>query len=389
MKILSWAFPVLGLATLIQASYINYTTVTGYFMQDEASTDAGTFVYYEENFGLINRTYAADFDDPASKDMTQWQRFYREVVRLNQKSPSNVEFKVFFFGRHGDGYHNDAQTYYGTPAWNCYWAELDGNGTISWYDAALSPTGIAQAQTAHDFWQWLINDQKIHTPDAYYTSPLTRCLETANVTFTGLDMPEDSSEFKPTVKELFRENISIHTSDNRHNKTYIHNMFPSWIIEDGFSENDELWNGVTAETDAAEAIRSKKVMDEVFLQLKMAQESNLFVSVTSLSGEIGSLLSVLGHRTFSLNTGAVIPVLIKAETLDNNVATACKTWSVSAHCTAPPATSLANCVCAASAAEVTTPLASVTSVLPTETGPICYNTALPTEATPAGRAGRA
>lgn len=45
MKILSLAFPVLGLATLIQASYINYTTVTGYFMQDEASTDADTFVY--------------------------------------------------------------------------------------------------------------------------------------------------------------------------------------------------------------------------------------------------------------------------------------------------------------------------------------------------------
>lgn len=202
-------------------------------------------------------------------------------------------------------------------------------------------------------------------------------------------MPEDSSEFKPTVKELFRENISIHTCDNRHNKTYIHDMFPSWIIEDGFSENDELWNGVTAETDEAEAVRSKKVMDEVFLQLQMEQKSNLFVSVTSHSGEIGSLLSVLGHRTFSLNTGAVIPVLIKAETLDKNVATTCKTWSVSAHCTAPPATSLANCVCAASAAQVTTALVKVTSVLPTETGPVCYNTALPAEAAPAGRAGRA
>lgn len=35
-----------------------------------------------------------------------------------QQAPSNVQFKVFFFGRHGDGYHNDAQDYYGTPAWN-------------------------------------------------------------------------------------------------------------------------------------------------------------------------------------------------------------------------------------------------------------------------------
>lgn len=92
-------------------------------------------------------------------------------------------------------------------------------------------------------------------------------------------------------------------------------MFPSWIIEDGFSENDELWNGVTAETDAGEAVRPKKVMDEVFLQLEMTEESNLFVIETSHSGEIGSLLSVLGHRTFSLNTSAVIPVLSRPRRL--------------------------------------------------------------------------
>lgn len=32
-------------ATTASATYINYTTVTGYFLQDEASTNATTFVY--------------------------------------------------------------------------------------------------------------------------------------------------------------------------------------------------------------------------------------------------------------------------------------------------------------------------------------------------------
>lgn len=32
-------------ASTASATYINYTTVTGYFLQDEASTDASTFVY--------------------------------------------------------------------------------------------------------------------------------------------------------------------------------------------------------------------------------------------------------------------------------------------------------------------------------------------------------
>ncbi|CAL5873024.1 uncharacterized protein PFLUO_LOCUS7293 [Penicillium psychrofluorescens] len=374
MKISTLHTAVLGLAALAKASYINYTTVTGYFMQDEVSTDPSTFVYYEENFGLINRTYEGETYNRNSKDLTQWQRFYNEVVRLNQESPCNVEYKVFFFGRHGDGYHNDAQAYYGTPAWNCYWAEIDGNDTTTWHDAALSQLGVEQAQTAHNFWQQLIVDQRIHTPDAYFTSPLTRCLQTANVTFEGLELPRNSASFKPMVKELFREGISIHTCDNRRSKNYIHNLFPEWIIESGFTINDELWNGITAETTDAQNMRSKKVLDEVFEELgNRNHEQNLFVSVTSHSGEIGSILSVLGHRTFSLNTGAVIPVLIRAETQEKDVVTKCHAWTVSAHCTTPPATSLANCVCASSAAAVTTPLVTMTSEPSTTSGPVCYD----------------
>ncbi|KUL89843.1 hypothetical protein ZTR_02903 [Talaromyces verruculosus] len=363
-------------ATTASAKYINYTTVTGYFLQDEASTDPSTFVYYQEDFGLINRTYPGE---GKALGKTQWQRFYQEVKRLNRESPHNVQYKVFFFGRHGQGYHNAAESYYGTPAWNCYWAELDGNGTSTWHDAALTPNGISQAQIAHNYWQTLIDNEKIHTPDAYYVSPLTRCLQTANITFNGLNLPHNSAEFKPTVKELLREGISIHTCDNRQSKTYIHNLFPDWTIEEGFAENDQYWNGITAETDASQAVRSKKVLDQIFNELNNAEESdcepagdNLFVSVTSHSGEIGSLLSVLGHRSFSLSTGAVIPVLVKAETLEKPVATTCLSWAANPHCTAPPVTSVSACVCAASATPVTTPLVTVTSEPPTVTATVCY-----------------
>lgn len=34
-----------AVASTASATYINYTTVTGYFLQDEASTDPSTFVY--------------------------------------------------------------------------------------------------------------------------------------------------------------------------------------------------------------------------------------------------------------------------------------------------------------------------------------------------------
>lgn len=50
--------------------------------------------------------------------MTQWQRFYHQVQKLNEDSSQDVEYKVLFLGRHGEGWHNAAETYYGTPAWN-------------------------------------------------------------------------------------------------------------------------------------------------------------------------------------------------------------------------------------------------------------------------------
>jgi hypothetical protein len=158
------------------------------------------------------------------------------------------------------------------------------------------------------------------------------------------------------IKELLRESISIHTCDHRHSKTYIKDLFPSWRIEDGFAENDQLWNGVTEETSAAQDIRSTTVLGEIFFS--SSGKDDTFVSVTSHSGEIGSILDVVGHRTFSLNTGAVIPVLVKAEKVEANAraVVTSATWTVNPHCTVPPVTSVSACVCPSSAAPVTTPL---------------------------------
>lgn len=327
-------------------------------MQDESSTDPSTFDYTTVNFGLINRTYPADHHLKHAHELTQWERFYHQVQKLNKDSPSHVEYKVLFLGRHGEGYHNAAESYYGTPAWNCYWAELDGNSTATWKDATLTPAGINQALKAHTFWQKQITDQRIHTPDAYFVSPLTRTLQTANYTFTDLSLPAHAAPFNPLVKELFREGISIHTCDHRRSKTYIYNLFPEWRIEKGFSEEDELWNGVTGETSAAQDVRSMTALNEVFFTNE-AKKDDAFISITSHSGEISSILRVLGHRTFSLSTGAVIPVLVRAEKKGRDskpVSSTSVAWEVSPHCTAPPVTSVSACVCPSSAVPVTTPL---------------------------------
>jgi broad specificity phosphatase PhoE len=137
---------------------------------------------------------------------------------------------------------------------------------------------------AHNFWASRITLQKIPTPDSYYTSPLTRCLQTANLTFSGLALSK-SKPFVPTVKELFREGISGHTCDRRGNKTYIHNSFPSYNIEKGFSEQDLLWKAQMGEVSTDQDIRTKKVLDDVF-----SNDDGTYISITSHSGEIASIL---------------------------------------------------------------------------------------------------
>lgn len=271
-------------ASRVAHTYINYTTVTGYFLQDDPSTNASTFNFATTNFGLIDQAYPNDTKADHSHDLTQWQRFKHQVSFLNRNAPRGVEYKVLFMGRHGQGFHNAAETYYGTPAWNCYYSIRDGNSTVTWSDARLTPLGVSQALAVNQFWKTEIAVQKIPVPQTYYTSPLTRCLQTANLTFSGLSLPR-KYPFIPEVKEFFREGISGHTCDRRGSKKYIQNAFPKYKIEPGFTETDQLWKALQAETSVDQDIRSKKALDDVF-----SSDDSTYISITSHSGEIASLL---------------------------------------------------------------------------------------------------
>ncbi|KAI9684514.1 MAG: hypothetical protein M1829_002324 [Trizodia sp. TS-e1964] len=310
---LAWTATFALLTMVAEASsagYTRYTTITGFFLQDEPTTVAVTFNYATSNFGLIDRPYDTDGEYDPDHKKTQWQRFEHQVFRLNRESGRKVQYKVLFMGRHGEGFHNVAESFYGTPAWDCYWSKLDGNGTIEWSDANITTNGANQAIIANNFWKREIAEQKIPVPEKYYSSPLTRCLETAHITFSSLTLP-DHRPFAPLIKEKMRETIGIHTCDRRRSKTYIKATYPEFSFEDGFTETDELWKPDLRETNSLEDVRFRELLDDIF-----SHDDSTYLSFTAHSGAIASILRVIGHRDFSLSTGAVIPVLVKAEDVD-------------------------------------------------------------------------
>ncbi|KAI4253618.1 MAG: hypothetical protein LQ352_003577 [Teloschistes flavicans] len=283
-----------------------YTTVTGYFLQDELATVAETFDFTAANFGLLERDYEADALTPNCRaDMTQWQRFDSEVrttLNREQSSEEQTKYKLLFLGRHGQGVHNVAERRYGTAEWDRYWAAQDGDSTAHWVDAHLTDLGIQQAQAVNAFWKHQIAHAKTPAPESYYTSPLRRCLATANHTFANLDLsslpptplpptPSGSStakepQYKPVVKELLREVNGVHTCDRRSSRSTLAAEFPNFTFEAGFAEHDELWMPDHRETNDEIDRRMKRLLDDIF----------------------GSDACV----EFRLPTGAVIPVLVKA-----------------------------------------------------------------------------
>ncbi|KAE8453011.1 hypothetical protein EG329_012198 [Mollisiaceae sp. DMI_Dod_QoI] len=321
----------MGEAPKPEGEYLKYSTVTGYFLQDDLETDPSTFDYATTGFGLKSQAYDTDADYDPEGTKSQWQRFDYKVSQLNHESDANIEYKVLYMGRHGQGYHNVAEEIYGTEAWDCYWSLQEGDGNIRWADALLTQAGIEQAKRANTFWNSLIQEHKAQTPQSYYTSPLLRCMQTANITFSGVDLPADSP-FIPLIKELLRESIGVHTCDRRSSKTVIHEKYPNWPFEEGFREEDPLWSSTLRETHAAQEQRTKIVLDDIF-----SKDKNTHISISSHSGEITAILRVVGHRDFGLSTGQMIPALVKIERVKGTLPPIEELpWDKPKICTEPP-----------------------------------------------------
>ncbi|KAJ5683999.1 uncharacterized protein N7477_000344 [Penicillium maclennaniae] len=102
--------------------------------------------------------------------------------------------------------------------------------------------------------------------------------------------------------------MGVHTCDRRSKASTIAAEFPKYQFESGFSEDDLLYDPNIRESDEDRNKRLQSLLNDIF-----SNDKNFFLSLTAHSGAITSILEVVGHREFPLQTGAVIPVLVRAE----------------------------------------------------------------------------
>ena len=308
--------------------HYRYTTVTGYFSQDDPLVDATTFDHTSTSLGLIEQPYDTDATVPALLNgaaPSQWQRFAHKLKCLNDKTtlPPDTRYVLLYAARHGEGWHNRAMAHYGPQEWDGHWSTRDGDGQMIWADADLTDIGAEQARALNAFWKKEIRQQVILTPERFFVSPLLRCLRTAELTWSDIQFPQQTpssaspsmqevvTRFDPEIKELLRENIGVHTCDRRSSRTKIRSVYPSYRLEPGFAETDLLWRADERESEAALTRRLRVVLDDI-VQSSDHEETTVF-SLTSHSGAIRALLRVIGHRSFGLPTGGIIPLLVKVE----------------------------------------------------------------------------
>ncbi|RLV93939.1 putative phosphoglycerate mutase [Spathaspora sp. JA1] len=278
----------------------NFEVVSGFFKQTDPKTDDLKFNYSFENMGRLK----------------SWEDIISELQQLNENASDNESYKLIFFARHGQGYHNLVIQKYGLQAWLDKYHAMTTDGETTWApDAALTETGIKQAQENNQLWKQEIR-LGAPIPSKFYVSPMQRSSNTCVLTWNDIK----SQDQRPVVKEKLRETVGTNLCDMRSTKTVIDQRFGQYgFVTDEIVEQDIYFTDVR-ETMVEQSIRVNQFLQELFEQDlqndgavdKTKAHEKTFVSTTSHAGTIRCFINVLKHRHFTISTGGMIPIVIKA-----------------------------------------------------------------------------
>lgn len=281
----------------------DFEVVPGFFVQSDPATNDLDFRYTETNLGRLK----------------SWDQIQNDLASLNKNANDNESYKLIICARHGQGYHNLIVEKYSIEEWNTKWNRLGTDGEVVYGpDAMLTELGLNQGKENNLVWTQEVKEHGAPIPSKFYVSPLQRSLWTAVLTWKGLR----PSHIKPVVTENLRETIGQHLCNKRSTKTVIDERFGQYdfVFEDGFEEEDVL-HYPGRETVVEQTVRTNRFCQALFEEDwdketgKVNRElavKHSFVSTTSHAGTIRSLVTVFGHRRFTISTGGMVPIVVKA-----------------------------------------------------------------------------
>lgn len=264
-------------------SHWTFEIVQGFFKQSDESTDVLKFNYLD-NFGRL----------------LTWEEIFTQLKALNEQSAENECYKVLFLARHGQGFHNVANSKYGQKAWDEKWSMVNTDGEITWGpDPKLTEVGINQAIENGKAWDRELKDG-CEIPTKWFTSPMSRSIDTMVYTWEKI---VDLKDKKPLIMEDLRETFGV-PSDKRSSKEQLKKY--------GFEFHQDFKNEDTHVLEQYESIEHHLIRINRAFQYIFDNYHDQVISITSHSGSIRSQLLVLGHREFAIGTGGMIPVFVKA-----------------------------------------------------------------------------
>lgn len=225
------------------------------------------------------------------------------------------ETKIIYTLRHGNTPHNDDSERWGKPvAWR-YLAGLAKN-----FNPSITEEGRYNVYWAAQYLITAMDYETAPRPRVIYTSPLSRCIQTAMhmIKHTGLHLPSPDGRFSPVtlqIKEGLREWMGYghnHQSDHKGSKADIEKLFEELNndmdmrvkCELDVPEQEDFHDEVYIDVDR----RVRRVLDDIFNN----PDSGDCVMLVLHSRCNKSFLRVLGHPpaavdNFEMANCAVLP----------------------------------------------------------------------------------
>ena len=192
-----------------------------------------------------------------------------------------------------------------------HWSLVDGDGHETWFDSLLSDTGVKQVQDLGKLWIEIIDKLGVPLPEALYTSPLARTLQTTEYVFAPLTA-RHGQPFRPVVKEKLRERWTMHTCDCRRTRTWIQENWPRYAIEAALAEEDPFPAMRRTETEEEHVARKQAVLEDIF-----STDESAFVSLTVHRYAIEAILTACNAAVFKVREGVSLAMLVRGERLDD------------------------------------------------------------------------